>query len=212
MQEQDKHRTNGYVSFIDIFKLSDLERVLHEHKGTDQYDAVFRYYFGCIGQLDFPQMRVPLGLLFQALGSFVEPSRRRRRSAEVKVLAEPGVGQSPTLTDIIERVEAFQTRLTNSVEQLAIAPTEVPKILHFVWLGGGVGDIQRDYINVWKQSLAGEGYNLKLWYDSDALLAYETNRIIVEAAKADAMISGGCLLYTSPSPRDGLLSRMPSSA
>ena len=24
--------------------------------------------------------------------------------------------------------------------------------------------------------------------------------------------AGGCLLYTSPSPRDGLLSRMPSSA
>ena len=30
-----------------------------------------------------------------------------------------------------------------------------------------------------------------------------------EAAKRD---SEGCLLYTSPSPRDGLLSRMPSSA
>ena len=27
-----------------------------------------------------------------------------------------------------------------------------------------------------------------------------------------AMKSKGCLLYTSPSPRDGLLSRMPSSA
>ena len=26
------------------------------------------------------------------------------------------------------------------------------------------------------------------------------------------MVSRGCLLYTSPSPRDGLLSRMPSSA
>ena len=26
------------------------------------------------------------------------------------------------------------------------------------------------------------------------------------------MSTGGCLLYTSPSPRDGLLSRMPSSA
>ena len=25
-------------------------------------------------------------------------------------------------------------------------------------------------------------------------------------------VSWGCLLYTSPSPRDGLLSRMPSSA
>ena len=28
----------------------------------------------------------------------------------------------------------------------------------------------------------------------------------------DARKSGACLLYTSPSPRDGLLSRMPSSA
>ena len=27
-----------------------------------------------------------------------------------------------------------------------------------------------------------------------------------------AMITSACLLYTSPSPRDGLLSRMPSSA
>ena len=28
----------------------------------------------------------------------------------------------------------------------------------------------------------------------------------------DSCFSGTCLLYTSPSPRDGLLSRMPSSA
>ena len=30
--------------------------------------------------------------------------------------------------------------------------------------------------------------------------------------KAQDVLSYGCLLYTSPSPRDGLLSRMPSSA
>ena len=29
---------------------------------------------------------------------------------------------------------------------------------------------------------------------------------------SDGHINTGCLLYTSPSPRDGLLSRMPSSA
>jgi len=197
MQERDKSRAGGYVSFIDLFKLSDLEQALHEHKGTDEYDAVFRYYFGCIGQLDFPRMRVPLGLLLQALGSFIEPTKRRRRSAEVTVQAEPGEGQPPTLTDILNRVEDFQTRLSSSVEQLTVAATEVPKNLHFVWLGGGVGDIQRDYINVWKQALAGESYNLKLWYDSDALLAYETNRIIVEAAKADAMINGGAISKTA---------------
>ena len=31
-------------------------------------------------------------------------------------------------------------------------------------------------------------------------------------AQHDEMVSKDCLLYTSPSPRDGLLSRMPSSA
>ena len=34
---------------------------------------------------------------------------------------------------------------------------------------------------------------------------------ILQEQKA-SKYSGGCLLYTSPSPRDGLLSRMPSSA
>ena len=40
------------------------------------------------------------------------------------------------------------------------------------------------------------------------------NKISIER-NSDNKISvniGGCLLYTSPSPRDGLLSRMPSSA
>ena len=32
------------------------------------------------------------------------------------------------------------------------------------------------------------------------------------AIGADPLAGDGCLLYTSPSPRDGLLSRMPSSA
>ena len=47
------------------------------------------------------------------------------------------------------------------------------------------------------------------------LIAMTCNRIITGAtldmAAADAFIEP-CLLYTSPSPRDGLLSRMPSSA
>ena len=40
-----------------------------------------------------------------------------------------------------------------------------------------------------------------------ACLAFFENRILYQGAKYSA-----CLLYTSPSPRDGLLSRMPSSA
>ena len=45
---------------------------------------------------------------------------------------------------------------------------------------------------------------------------YEWQTDSLADAAANAQIEGddytGCLLYTSPSPRDGLLSRMPSSA
>ena len=34
----------------------------------------------------------------------------------------------------------------------------------------------------------------------------------INFVRAGAQYTGTCLLYTSPSPRDGLLSRMPSSA
>ena len=43
------------------------------------------------------------------------------------------------------------------------------------------------------------------WLESDQCLA-----IFIAAFKSNPNVS--CLLYTSPSPRDGLLSRMPSSA
>ena len=36
--------------------------------------------------------------------------------------------------------------------------------------------------------------------------------VVAVAGAADCRYNGPCLLYTSPSPRDGLLSRMPSSA
>src|SRR5664279_4693524 len=39
--------------------------------------------------------------------------------------------------------------------------------------------------------------------------SYDEDREI--AAYDQTLLSPGCLLYTSPSPRDGLLSRMPSS-
>ena len=40
----------------------------------------------------------------------------------------------------------------------------------------------------------------------------EFGDLYIEPQKRKVTLSGDCLLYTSPSPRDGLLSRMPSSA
>ena len=47
---------------------------------------------------------------------------------------------------------------------------------------------------------------------SDVRLWYMHNGLQLNPDKSEALIVGTCLLYTSPSPRDGLLSRMPSSA
>ena len=186
MSENGIRSAQGYVDFMGLLKLKDLEQALMPHKGTDQYEAVLRYYFGCIASLDSPSMLEPLGLLKQALRAFLGTGRQRR-TAE---LEPSGAAEAVDLAHIYTTVESFETRLHNSVEQLRTVALEVPKKLHFVWLGGGIGAIQRDYINVWKQVVAEEGYQLSLWYDRDALLAYETNRIIVEAAKADAMLQG----------------------
>ncbi|KNH46166.1 TcdA/TcdB pore-forming domain-containing protein [Pseudomonas lini] len=195
MSESKFSVADGYVNFVDLFNRGDLEQALISYKGTDQYDAVLRYYFGCFGLLDSPQMLEPLGLLKQALGA-LEGSSRRRRAAESELPMSPGVAGTSDLADLYNRVEGFETRLHNSLEQLKLPATEVPKNLHFVWLGGGVGAIQRDYINIWKRVMAKDGYQLNVWYDSDGLLVHETNRIIVEAAKADVLSGDGLKVTT----------------
>ena len=58
--------------------------------------------------------------------------------------------------------------------------------------------------------LATEGNNLSAGSEKPVFTREIDGQIILVAA-ADLM-DVGCLLYTSPSPRDGLLSRMPSSA
>ena len=53
-----------------------------------------------------------------------------------------------------------------------------------------------------------EALSQALQYDSDDII----DGSIPNSKLENSTVSFGCLLYTSPSPRDGLLSRMPSSA
>ena len=46
----------------------------------------------------------------------------------------------------------------------------------------------------------------------EKIVREEQNKIGVQEMLMPTIQSSDCLLYTSPSPRDGLLSRMPSSA
>lgn len=170
-----------FVNFVDLFKLEDLEEALKPHKDSSDCEAVLRYYFACKGKLRSPQLIEPVALLKQTLELMLGGFRLPRESAQQTL-------DAPNLSQICDRVEDFETRLRFGIEQINTVPTAVPKNLHFVWLGGGIGAIQRDYLNVWRQVMAGQGYTLNLWYDSDALLAYQANKVIVEAAKADALL------------------------
>ena len=71
-----------------------------------------------------------------------------------------------------------------------------------VRIGSDVGVLDPARIfGIENQTVAGHIYNGLVKYDQ------ATNNIIPDLAT-----EWSCLLYTSPSPRDGLLSRMPSSA
>ncbi|WP_413793864.1 MULTISPECIES: TcdA/TcdB pore-forming domain-containing protein [unclassified Pseudomonas] len=185
MQEANIKTGDSTLGFISLFKLADLERALLPHKNNEHYDAVIRYYSACTGMPDSHRLLEPLGLLKQTLAKLVG-KRRVKRSQDTHISDPASAGID--LPQIYDKVEQHEARLRFSAEQMKKLPTEVPKTLHFVWLGGGLGDSQRDYLNVWRQVLARQGYTLNLWYDSDALLAWQTNKFIVEAAKANVFL------------------------
>lgn len=65
---------------------------------------------------------------------------------------------------------------------------QVPKILHFVWLGK-LGGIQQDYIKLWGSINGGQqGYKIKVWYDPQALLVHELGRQIKQFAVKSTFI------------------------
>lgn len=52
---------------------------------------------------------------------------------------------------------------------------DIPKIIHFVWVGGGISRVQRWRLQSWANS--NPHYKINLWYDSESLL---TNAVRME--------------------------------
>ena len=73
--------------------------------------------------------------------------------------------------------------------------------------GGGGGSTSGTQVNIAREAPEVEGRKLALYDQAAKLAAQPVSLPGIQVAPTTA-----CLLYTSPSPRDGLLSRMPSSA
>ena len=75
------------------------------------------------------------------------------------------------------------------------------------------GNFDDEYTDGEPEIKALEGYNPTLYYYWDGDICDEDYNWRRKFPDVDCMCEiCFCLLYTSPSPRDGLLSRMPSSA
>ena len=79
-----------------------------------------------------------------------------------------------------------------------------PERIPIINVEGGCATASMAFHGAWKDVASG---------DMDVSLAIGVEKTFFQGDTAKTMeIFEGCLLYTSPSPRDGLLSRMPSSA
>lgn len=67
------------------------------------------------------------------------------------------------------------SKLNEYYEKTAIS---IPKVIHFTWFGGPLGEIQKDYIKIWAK--LNPEYTINIWYDSDNLYTYESNKKIKE--------------------------------
>jgi len=163
--------------FFSAEEFSTIKASFSELSGTSEYLALERYY-SLANESVFSPEKLPPVKLFQE----VFESLLRQKSTR----------PSPALRQAHTGLKQYASRLSNTVGMLSKAAAPVPKIMHFVWVGGSeVGAIQRDYMNIWRKVLAPEGYTFNLWYDSDALLAFEMNRVILDSARVHAMESGG---------------------
>ena len=167
----------GGRHFISSLEFSVIAQAFKEFSGTTEYQL--------------------LGKLYEDINSAVELSHKLKLASlfqeQLAVLVKRKTTSVPLAVDqIVVELQRYISRLSATVEMLSGVARPAPKIMHFVWVGGSeVGAIQRDYMNIWRQVMEPEGYRFNLWYDSDALLAFEMNRVILDSARLDAMESGG---------------------
>ena len=123
-----------------------------------------------------------------------------------------------------EKVQASEFLITSGGQagNAAVAVARLGAVASYI---GALGDLDDDVANTIIKTFAGENIDVSgairvpgarssvslilLDASGEKMIATRRNQGLSEAVPKDAK---ACLLYTSPSPRDGLLSRMPSSA
>jgi len=169
--------TAGELSFTSAAEYSTLQGALSEFADSGEYAALAESHELASKTFTAVEKLLPAKLFQERLEALMD-----RKSTPVPM----------AIHRIRTRLNRYVARLSATVDMLNGVARPVPNIMHFVWVGGSeVGNNQRDYMNIWRKVLEPQGYRFNLWYDSDALLAFEMNRVILDSARADAMASEG---------------------
>lgn len=167
----------GELSFTSAAEYSTLQGALSEFADSGEYAALAESHELASKTFTAVEKLLPAKLFQERLEALMD-----RKSTPVPM----------DIHRIRTRLNRYVARLSATVDMLNGVARPVPNIMHFVWVGGSeVGNNQRDYMNIWRKVLEPQGYRFNLWYDSDALLAFEMNRVILDSARADAMASEG---------------------
>lgn len=163
--------------FISRKDYATLKETFKEFSKTREYAALTALYESSLASLTVSDELQVISLLRE----------------NIEALATRKTSPLPAAIETVRsELQDTAARLSATLDILGGTARPVPKIMHFVWVGGSqVGANQRDYMNIWRQVLEPQGYRFNLWYDSDALLAFEMNRVIHDSARAHAMESGG---------------------
>ena len=120
--------------------------------------------------------------------------------------------------DIIEKLQAIGVYGAFVPKQLGgnpISPTEFMKLIERLSIADGSTGWVASFAFATKYLCSLPEASLHKIFDGNHGLVFAGATIPIQPAKkvdGSIIVNGRCLLYTSPSQRDGLLSRMPSSA
>lgn len=177
MEDAIVNAEERHDGFLSSTAYAQLKEELSEFSGAPDYEALDRYYLAANQASEVADKLVPVQLLQRSFDALFH---------------QRATLPSATAEQALVGLERYTSRLAATSTLLSAGAESVPKIMHFVWVGGSeVGNIQRDYMNIWREVLAPQGYTFNLWYDRDALLAFEMNRVILDSARVHAMESGG---------------------
>ena len=107
--------------------------------------------------------------------------------------------------------EGYKIRYSANDPKTAFITKDIKEKGGFLGLANETTKVTEEYFMDGQINQGGPVSNHRSWIDSPSGLSQEEAARITEIRKSEACIKA-CLLYTSPSPRDATLSRMPSSA